>query len=708
MSSVRGAHAAVRQPTTERPVALAGRGRSLRAVAFRTLTPHQAHVAGTTLILLTATGLAAEIIRLDASFDVSRVHWVMFAAVALCHLVGEYSTKCWIRAAELGVVTPRWATLFAVLLVSTPLLTLVVGSLGVIVTSRRHAETGLVALARFGSTVAAITLAGLILPLSGINGSITQFATITWTTACAIVAVGIALLVVTACLGAFRDWAYRSTPLEIALARQFRGHVAADGALLSLAPIWVVGAAFNAVLVPLLTATSIFIFRSTRQGFDRAQDALNDPLTGLLNSKSFRHDIDELYQDRIVRFGAAVILIDLDGFKEVNDQLGHEVGDQVLVSFAARLRSVFPTSALLCRLGGDEFAAVPILHRFSEQFGEAEVRRIHELLTQPLDVRGFPICIGVSLGVAVGSPNLASSEELLRAADTAMYRAKRLRTGVEFHDSAQYGHGRIHLLTDLGHALVDHQLTVHFQPQVEMTTGRIDAVEALIRWHHPELGDIPPDEFIGLAEQTDLIAPITDFVIRLAATGVMASGVDDVRLAVNVSARSLLDRHFADHVLETLADLGFPPNRLEVEVTERAIVSNSERSCFTIQRLRDAGVHIAIDDFGAGYSSYQTLRHLDVDRVKIDKSFVTGMLEDPRAEAIVLSVVNLAHQLSIDVVAEGVETTELWEALVAMGCDTAQGYGISRPMSLPDLRGWMTRWNEIRYEQIEQFEPVNP
>lgn len=708
MSSVRGEHAASSQTANERAAALAGRGRSLRAVAFRTLTPRHAHIAGTTLILLTAAGLMAQVGRLDASFDVSHVHWVMFAAVALCHLVGEYSTRCWITSADLGVVTPRWASLFAVLLVSTPLLTLVLGSLGVIVASRRQVETGIVALARFGSTVAAITLAGLILRLSGINGSITQFATITWTKACAIVAAGIAMLVVTASIGAFRDWAYRSTPVQVALARQFRGHVAADGALLSLAPIWVVGAAFNAVLVPLLTATSIFIFRSTRQAFDRAHEALNDPLTGLLNSRSFRHDIDELYQERIIRFGAAVILIDLDGFKEVNDQLGHEVGDQVLVSFAARMRAVFPTSALLSRLGGDEFAAVPILHRFSEPFSETEVRRIHEQLTQPLEVRGFPICVGVSLGVAVGSPKLASSEELLRAADTAMYRAKRLRTGVEFHDPAQSGHGRIHLLTDLGHALVDHQLTVHFQPQVEMATGRVDAVEALIRWHHPELGDIPPDEFIGLAEQTDLIAPITDLVLRLAATGIMASGVDDVRLAVNVSARSLVDQHFADHVLEILADLGFPPNRLEVEVTERAIVSNTERSRYTIQRLRDAGVHIAIDDFGAGYSSYQTLRHLDVDRVKIDRSFVTGMLDNSRDEAIVVSVVNLAHRLGIDVVAEGVENTELWEALVSMGCDTAQGYGISRPMSLPDLRGWLTRWNEIRYEQIERFEKVNP
>lgn len=239
-----------------------------------------------------------------------------------------------------------------------------------------------------------------------------------------------------------------------------------------------------------------------------------------------------------------------------------------------------------------------------------------------------------------------------------------------------------------------------------MITGEVDAVDALIRWNHPELGDIPPDDFIGLAEQTDLIAPVTDLVIRLAVTGVLTSQADTVRLAVNVSARSLVDRHFADPVLTTLEELGFPPDRLEVEVTERAILNNTERSRYTIQRLRDAGARIAIDDFGAGYSSYQTLRYLDVDRIRIDRSFVAGMLADSRDETIVRSVIDLAHRLGIDVVAEGVETTPLWEALVAMGCDTGQGYGISRPMSLPDLHGWLTRWNEVRYEQIQGYEPV--
>lgn len=244
MPSLRGEQAALTQMTGRRALLLSGRRRSLREIAFRTLTPRSAHLAATGLILLAATGLTERVVRLDASFELSRVDWLMFAAVAMCHLVGEYSSKCWITSA-------------------------------------------LVALSRLGSTVATVGLAGLILRLSGINGSITAFATISWPTACAVVAAGVAMLGVNASLAAFRDWAYRSTPVQVALSRQFRGHIAADGALLSLAPIWVIGASFNVVLVPLLTATSIFIFRSTRQGFDPAHEAQHDPLTGLLNSRSF-------------------------------------------------------------------------------------------------------------------------------------------------------------------------------------------------------------------------------------------------------------------------------------------------------------------------------------------------------------------------------------------------------------------------------------
>jgi EAL domain-containing protein (putative c-di-GMP-specific phosphodiesterase class I) len=313
-------------------------------------------------------------------------------------------------------------------------------------------------------------------------------------------------------------------------------------------------------------------------------------------------------------------------------------------------------------------------------------------------VDGFPIRVGVSLGVAVSSPHLTDASELMHAADAAMYRAKRRRTNVEFHGTGEAGHGRVQLLSELEAALEASQLSVHFQPQFRIATGEVTSVEALVRWRHPEHGYVPPDEFIGMVEHTELIEPLTEFVLRLAGAGALHSRDAHVRLAVNVSARSLLDPSFSDRVLDVLDGVGLPPNQVELEVTERALVTEPERSRLTIAGLRSAGVQIAIDDFGCGYSSYQTLRDLDVDRVKIDRVFVAGMLTNPRDHAIVQSVVNLAHRLGVEVVGEGVESTAIWEALGAVGCDVAQGFGIARPMPLADLRGWLTRWEEVRCE----------
>jgi EAL domain-containing protein (putative c-di-GMP-specific phosphodiesterase class I) len=228
-----------------------------------------------------------------------------------------------------------------------------------------------------------------------------------------------------------------------------------------------------------------------------------------------------------------------------------------------------------------------------------------------------------------------------------------------------------------------------------MSDGRIVAVEALVRWQHAEHGTIAPNDFIGLAEQTDLIGPITDTIVRMATGGLLLVGEDDIRLAVNVSVRNLQDRHFAADLLRALDDTGFPPHRLELEVTERAFVTQVERSCNTIETLRNAGVHITIDGFGTGYASYQTLRNLQVDRIKIDRDFILRFMQDAHDRAIVRSVISLAHELELEVVAEGVEANETWDELATMGCDAAQGFGIALPMALPTLRTWITQWQRF-------------
>ena len=259
--------------------------------------------------------------------------------------------------------------------------------------------------------------------------------------------------------------------------------------------------------------------------------------------------------------------------------------------------------------------------------------------------------------------------------------------------------GRLNLLGDLGDALQNHELHIHFQPQLRLTSGEIDTVEALIRWQHPEHGAIPPDEFIGLAEQTDLIVPITELVLRAATEGLLHAGLD-AHLAVNVSPKNLQDPQFAPQVFAILQESGFRADRLELEVTERSIVSNAERCRYTIEQLRTRGVRVAIDDFGVGYSSFEALRTLDVDRVKIDRHFVQGIIDQPRDRLIVASVIKLAHDLGLDVVAEGVESIELWNALAELDCDVAQGYGIAAPMAYPALRGWLSSWNEVQVARL--------
>jgi EAL domain-containing protein (putative c-di-GMP-specific phosphodiesterase class I) len=297
----------------------------------------------------------------------------------------------------------------------------------------------------------------------------------------------------------------------------------------------------------------------------------------------------------------------------------------------------------------------------------------------------------MSIGLAFAPQHGQTPTELLAAADIAMYRAKRYHTNVEVYQTSSTSRerGRIGLLSDLALAIDDDQLVIHYQPQLEIATGRIDTVEALLRWNHPRLGLVPPDEFIGLAEQTDLIGPLTECVLRRAANELLTLRDHDVRLAVNISARSLQDRHFVAAVMRILAETRFPATRLELEVTERAIATETERSRFTIEALHESQIRIAIDDFGTGYSSFITLRNPTADRLKIDCTFTSEIQRRREDLLIVKNVIELAHGLGLEVVAEGVETQEQWRILSDLGCDIAQGYAIAMPMSILDLRAWV-------------------
>src|SRR5262245_7354631 len=658
-------------------------------------------VLGTSAVALMGVAMAWFLIWTEIRLQPLTVNWPVFAVIAALLLFCERSPRTWIRFGPIGVVTPLWLFAYALILLGSPSAGVGVALVGATVNALAQMNSVSGVVRHVAGTAISLSTAGLMLLALGVQGSITQDGTVPWDWGMAIVFAGMSIVGLNAAIAAISLSVRRRISFLALLRRGLGVRLTAEGALISLAPIWVIGIDFSLVLAPLLAITTVLVFRSTRQALERAHEAHHDALTGLGNRRAFLDQLNDALVDPRVHAQPQVLLMDLNGFKEINDRLGHEIGDALLVAFADRLERSLSSDTTPARLGGDEFAVL-------RQTGvdpardTATIIELHRALSAPLQIEGFPLTVGVSIGVATSPDDGRTATDLLRAADVAMYKAKRCGTPIEYYDNCVKTpqRGRLSLLSELSDALTDHQLHIHFQPQLRMCDGAVDTVEALIRWQHPEHGSIPPSDFIGVAEQTDLIGPITELVLRAATTGMITAGAGDVKLAVNVSPRSLQDATFADEVLRTVERSGFPPHLLELEVTERAIVTNVERSSYTIGRLRGEGVRIAIDDFGVGYSSFQTLRLLEVDRIKIDRDFVAQLTIEPRDRLIVASVIRLAHDLGLDVVGEGVENAEIWNALTDLGCDVAQGFGIARPMAFPDLRGWLSRWNDVLLEDL--------
>ncbi len=680
------------------PIGLRRRAPSTEDTNLST-APDNAAAPGMTMAVAIAAGAATIAVGLTAWYDESLgslpIDWLVFGVIAGLLLICEITPVTWIRIGPNATVTPVWMFALALLLLGSPTMGIAVALVGVLGHGIKRPLTTIQTIERVAVAGLSLSAAALALRLLGVQEAITGYERIPWTWALGIVLAGLAI-VLTNAMVATALVAFTRRRTATALFRRTLGtRVTAEGALLSLAPIWVIGIDFSPVLAPLLGVTTILVFRSTREALERSHEAQHDALTGLPNRRAFLDELDDAVGANGNAGGraATVLLFDLDGFKEVNDHLGHAVGDALLIAFSDRLVRAMPPSAATARLGGDEFAA--LLPRDVDPRDVVElVDRLHARLSAPLIVDGFPISNGVSVGSATYPEDGSTPADLLRAADVAMYRSKRAGRSAERHlqESTLPKRSRLALLGDIGTALDRGDLHVNFQPQIRLSDGEADTVEALVRWHHPEHGPVPPQEFIGLAEQTDLIAPITRVVLQQATRGLLGTGASNVRLAVNVSPRSLVDPRFAQSVFEVLEETRFPAELLELEITERALISHPERSAVTIERLRGAGVRIALDDFGAGYSSYQTLRVLDVDRVKIDSAFVGGVSHSARDRSIVRSLVELAHELGFDVVGEGVESEDVYDALSALGCDLAQGYFIAVPMGVNELGGWLNSW----------------
>ena len=452
-------------------------------------------------------------------------------------------------------------------------------------------------------------------------------------------------------------------------------------------------------LVTLLAGATVLLalarlaltFREVRQLAEARVQARTDELTGLANRRHFLELLRATDGDGPDTEPYALLLIDLDRFKEINDSFGHPVGDQLLRLVGPRLQQSLSRGGELARMGGDEFG---VLLRGADAAAACRVaHQINGSLREVFVLDGMPMHIDASIGIALSPRHGATSSVLLQRADLAMYTAKRGKLGYCVFDGAQVGNARDRLQTleELRVALETEQLVVHYQPKVHLASGAVIGAEALVRWEHPTRGLISPDSFLPLAEQAGLMRRVAMQVLELSLKDVRrwrAAG-HDMHVAVNLSVSNLQDAGLPDQVSLLLDSLGVPAEALVLEITENILMADAERSQQVLAGLRALGVRLAVDDFGTGYSSLAYLRELPVHELKLDRSFVTHLRTDQRAAAIVRSTVKLAHELDMVMVAEGVEDAAVLAHLAAWECDVAQGYHIARPMSADLFVGWL-------------------
>ena len=429
-----------------------------------------------------------------------------------------------------------------------------------------------------------------------------------------------------------------------------------------------------------------------RQAELNEYQALHDPLTGLPNRVLFRDRVAQaLFACDRAGGRVAILVMDLDRFKEVNDTLGHHAGDVLLAELGARLTGALRESDTIARLGGDEFAV--LLPGHSDPLGIPHVmERIRQAVEQPILVQELPLGIEASVGVAFYPDNGSDVDDLLRHADIAMYEAKAAHSFYAFYDSEHdtYTPARLTLLAELRRAIDNRELVLHYQPKASLRNGEVTSVEALVRWQHPESGLIFPDAFIPAVQHTGLIKPLTLYVIDEALRQCRSwqeAGLS-LSVSVNLSMRNLVDVAFPDHVQTLLRKHDLESCSLELEITESTMLANALRTKQVLDQLSAMGVRLSLDDFGTGYSSLSYLKRLPLDELKIDRSFVMNMLENEDDAIIVRSTIDLGRNLGLEVVAEGVESEETWGQLRRLGCNVAQGYYLTRPVPAAELERW--------------------
>jgi len=472
--------------------------------------------------------------------------------------------------------------------------------------------------------------------------------------------------------------------------------------MLALAPVVVVTTERNPWLVFLLALPLVGIYWGSQQAVLNEHQALHDSLTGLPNRTLLRDRTHQaILNCQRDECGLAVMIMDLDRFKEINDTLGHHNGDLLLQQIGPRLRACLRRSDGIARLGGDEFAV--LLRKLDDNSTAAQVAaKIRKSFEQPFVLEGLSLNVEPSIGIALYPDHGADVDLLLQRADVAMYIAKENRSGFTSYVAEQDQHSakRLALAGELRRALderPEEELLLYYQPKAELSSGRIVGVETLLRWQHPRHALMPPDDFIPIAEHTGLIRPLTLHAIDAALEQLRSWQKDtpDVTIAINLSVRNLLDRHLQDDVARLLEKWVIAPHRLRFEITESVIMTDTKRSMAALGALHDMGVRLSVDDFGTGHSSLTYLKQLPVSEIKIDKSFVMNMAATSNDAVIVRSTIDLGRNLGMQVVAEGVENEVIWNQLNLLGCDLAQGHFVSRPLSAEDMTEWLGRDEQV-------------
>ncbi len=499
-------------------------------------------------------------------------------------------------------------------------------------------------------------------------------------------------------------------PVMRVLSEDVRFQLATSSILLGLAPVAAHVGTFSVFMLPLLVLPILGVHSNARMSLRRQHEAMHDALTDLPNRELLRSRAQKALALADESHPVAVMLIDLDHFKEINDTMGHHVGDMVIREVAKRLTDIEGEHVTVARLGGDEFAVLltDIDGRESAGLVAAD---LSVRLREPVVVDTVRLGVQASIGIAVAPQDADSFETLLKRADIALYRAKSNRGEIQAYRPEIDGYTieRLALLGDLHSAVENDEFVLAFQPQVCTRTGDVLSVEALSRWLHPRHGLVSPDVFIPLAENSGLIGRLSRWGIEQAVTTLrrLQDQGHDLSMAVNVSARLLTDLDLPVFVAEVLERHGVPATRLTIEVTESTIMADPKRALAVLGRLRATGVSLAIDDYGTGYSSLSYLRRIEADELKIDKSFVMQMGLDDNSAIIVRSTIELGHSLGLTVTAEGVEDRATSETLQRLGCDRVQGFFHSQPLSASSIEAWLNERRRVSTERlVEQLDGI--